>query len=91
MSSTIGYVVIEYNQASHQPELLPHSGLYYDRENAEQQANDERDSTAATGRHERYAVAAVEVLDDEDQADADEDANRRARAKKRLDVERGGW
>lgn len=63
MSERIGYVVIEYNQASHWPSVLDGS-FTDDLDWAGTVANDERAKTARVGRGERYAVAEVNLSDD---------------------------
>jgi len=60
MSGVVGYVVIEWNQASHRPDVL--DGSFSDtREWAETVAADERARLVASrsGRQERYTVAEV--------------------------------
>lgn len=63
MSDSVGFVVIEYNQASHLPEL--HLPYLYSQDEAEQRAAEAREETAHIGRKERYAVAEVTLLDEE--------------------------
>lgn len=62
---TVGYVVVEWNQASHQPTIYGED-IYYSSEEAEREAQYRRDALAASssGRRERYTVAEVTVLDD---------------------------
>lgn len=68
MSYTVGYVVVEFNQASHRPSLLPFSATLHDeREWAEEEAADEREKTAKVGRGERYAIAEVVVIEEDDE------------------------
>jgi hypothetical protein len=62
----LGYVVIEWNQASGQPSIAYNApDMYDDREDAEQVANRLRTDTARIGRRERYTVAEVIPLEDE--------------------------
>lgn len=65
MSDIAGYVVIEYNQASHQPSLAwkaPH--LYDDADDAAEKAADLQSETNSVGRRERYAIGTVYIEDD---------------------------
>jgi hypothetical protein len=59
----LGFVVIEINQASHQPAVL--DGSFSDLENCRLIVADERRKTTEIGRRERYAIAAVIELDGE--------------------------
>lgn len=54
----VGYVVLEWNQASHQPSVFG-SDIYDSSEEAETEAQYWRDKLAASGsgRRERYTVA----------------------------------
>lgn len=61
--STAGYVVVEYNQASGMPDLLD---LHLNKADARDHAAELAENTAASGRRERYRVAEVILLDDED-------------------------
>ena len=63
MSRDIGYVVIEFNQASGQP--ITRGDIYPDLEDAEDVMDQCRAETAAIGRRERYAVATLTIEDDE--------------------------
>lgn len=65
MERELGFVVVEFNQASGQPDLLPGAMLHTDRETAEITAGHFRDETAKVGRRERYAVATV-TIEEED-------------------------
>lgn len=57
----LGYVVIEFNQASHQPALAWHAPhLYTDKDDAQEMAQTLRHKAVMVGRRERYAVAVVE-------------------------------
>ena len=59
----IGYVVVEFNQASHLPST---DGNWYDAlDDAEEAVDNHRAATAATGRRERYAVGTVMVKEDD--------------------------
>jgi hypothetical protein len=64
-SDVLGFVVVEYNQASRRPGL-PSSELH----RTERDAQDELDAcvedTAASGRRETYKLAQVVLLGDED-------------------------
>lgn len=66
MSGVLGYVVIEYNQASYLPGLPLGVQLH----GAERDAQDELDGfvelAAKAGRRETYKLAQVALLDDED-------------------------
>lgn len=61
--STIGYVIIEFNQAGGSPAIV--SDILYTREDADDVAGQQSEATAKTGRRERYAVATVEIEEDE--------------------------
>jgi hypothetical protein len=63
--SDIGYIVVEFNQASGQPAIW--GDMYDDREDVADLAQQCRDETAGTGRKERYAVGTVTIDEDEDQ------------------------
>jgi hypothetical protein len=60
----IGYVVIEWNQASHQPNLMQYGDLYDHIDDAAEECARAVSDCAQRGRRERYAVAAVEAMDD---------------------------
>jgi hypothetical protein len=60
--SDIGYVVVEFNQVSHEPEVR--GPLYDDQRIAAAEADALRASTADIGRRERYAVAEVVLIED---------------------------
>lgn len=58
MSDVLGYVVVEWNQASHQPDLgfaVLHDDLEWACEERQRQHDDNR----SRGRRERYTVHAV--------------------------------
>ena len=59
MSDRIGYVVIEYSQASGLPGLTIAADLYEHRDDAEHALQVEREATARTGRRERHVIAEV--------------------------------
>lgn len=61
----LGYVVIEWNQASHRPDVLDGS-LTDDLGVAEEIAAGERARTAEVGRRERYDVATVQLIEEVD-------------------------
>jgi hypothetical protein len=64
--STIGYVVIEFNQASHQPDIAWQApGLFDEEGDAARKADDLTELAREIGRRERYAVATVEIEEDE--------------------------
>jgi hypothetical protein len=59
----VGFVVIEYNQASHQPDVSsPTIHRQCDRSSLNDPSSKRR-KTAEIGRRERYAIAAVVELD----------------------------
>ncbi len=60
--STVGYVVIEYNQASHWPSL-EHDTLYDTVDEAAEVAKHAEEATERIGRRETYAVARVELIE----------------------------
>jgi hypothetical protein len=59
---SIGFVVVEFNQASHQPSVQ-YSDVYSDRYEAEVQATYARGETERVGRRETYAVAEVVLVE----------------------------
>jgi hypothetical protein len=63
MNKPLGYVVIEWNQASGQPDLLTFGNLYASQEDADEVAKASEAVTSAAGRKERYTVAEVTELD----------------------------
>ena len=67
MSEHLGFVVVTFNQASHQPEL-DYSDLHADLESAKWERDDKRVRTMQAGRRERHVVAEVVELDDSDGA-----------------------
>ena len=60
--SDLGYVVIEFNQASGQPEIAPAAPYLFD---TKEDARDKSEAlileTYHLGRRERYAVASVTI------------------------------
>lgn len=63
MNDCIGYVVVEYNQASHQAERVASDSIHWDRQTAEDVATYCREETAKVGRGERYVVAEVREVE----------------------------
>ena len=61
-SREIGYVVIEYNQASHEPRLPTGADVYWRREDAERERDWLAEQTAEVGRRERHEVAVIVPL-----------------------------
>lgn len=62
-SDQVGYVVLEYNQASGQPDIAGVGGLF-DRSIADILADDYRKEAQAAGRGETFAVARVVTVED---------------------------
>ena len=62
----LGYVVISYNQASHQPGLPMAADLYSELEDAVNARDWERAETAKVGRRERHVIAEVFELDEDE-------------------------
>lgn len=60
--TVVGYVVIEYNQASRCP-ALEGDDLHDTEADARAWADQSRTSALARGRRETYAVARVEIVD----------------------------
>lgn len=59
----VGYVVVEFNQAGGSATLV--SGeLHWDRWDATDEADVQRQRTVSVGRCERYAVARVRLVED---------------------------
>ncbi|GIH69459.1 hypothetical protein [Sphaerimonospora thailandensis] len=65
MGEAIGYVVVEYNQASRMPDLPCAVTLHRSVDDARAEMEDLAAETARVGRRERYAIAAV-ILEDDD-------------------------
>lgn len=59
MIRPLGWVVIEWNQASHRPGLSFGADLHWSREDAENEAVGLREQAAKVGRRERYTIAEV--------------------------------
>jgi hypothetical protein len=62
--SDIGYVVIEYNQASGQPELGAFPFLSDNREEVQERMELLQRENRAAGRRERYAIGTIYVEDE---------------------------
>jgi hypothetical protein len=58
VSDVLGYVVVEWNQASHQPDI-PYGGLIDDEGTAVEIARAAQADARSRGRRERYTVHAV--------------------------------
>ena len=56
---SIGYVVIEWNQASHRPRVSGDGALYDSEDEAREIAARDQHETDAVGRRERWTVAEV--------------------------------
>jgi hypothetical protein len=65
MGDHLGYAVVTFNQASHQPELN-YSDLHPDVEQATWELEAKREETAKVGRGERHVIAEVIELEDGD-------------------------
>lgn len=61
----LGYVVVEYNQASRQPGLPTGSDLIDDPDIAWAELNDLAEETRRSGRGEQYRICAVITLADD--------------------------
>lgn len=61
--TTLGYVVIEYNQASRRPSVWSHDTIYDSEVEAQEFAREARAKTAETGRGETYDIALIQVVD----------------------------
>lgn len=64
MSEEVGYVVIEFNQASHEPAVL-HGDVWLDKADAQWQLNAAQKVTREVGRRERYAIGTVYIEEEE--------------------------
>lgn len=62
--SRLGYVVVEYNQASARPELTD-GDVHNDRKDARARRDELADETARVGRGERFVVAVLVPLTEE--------------------------
>jgi hypothetical protein len=60
----LGFVVVEWNQASHRPDLET-AGMHNTIAEAQDEAARMRAATEATGRRERFTVAAVVEIEGE--------------------------
>ena len=65
MADPIGYVVIEWNQASGRPRLAD-DVLYDDADQAEEMAGQLRADTAAAGRRERFTIHPITENEEDD-------------------------
>lgn len=63
MNDVLGFVVIEFNQASHGPGL-PSGELHGTERDAQQELDGFVADTAARGRRERYRFAEVALIDE---------------------------
>ena len=66
MDERLGYVVVTFNQASHQPDIDTGSALHCELETARLELAERRAATAAVGRGERHVIAEVIELEDAD-------------------------
>ena len=64
--SELGYVVVEFNQASGRPELSAFPCLIDDREEAEYRRDLLTKENRSVGRRERYAIATL-ILDEDEE------------------------
>jgi hypothetical protein len=64
MSDAIGYVVVEFIQASHHPELSPFPFLSGDREEVQERLELLQRENRAAGRRERYAIGTITIEED---------------------------
>lgn len=62
--TTLGYVVIEYNQASRWPSVGSLDGLFNTEDEARHHAVICKEQIAKSGRGETYAIARVELVDE---------------------------
>lgn len=62
-SEPVGYLVVEFNQASGLPDVFQ-VGLWDTEDDAAKEAEGCRSDAAARGRRERYAVAQVVLVGD---------------------------
>jgi hypothetical protein len=63
---SLGYVVVTFNQASHQPGLNPGADLYSQLEDAVSARDWERAETAKVGRGETHVIAEVFEVDEDE-------------------------
>jgi len=66
MDERLGFVVVTFNQASHQPDIDTGSALYCEIETARLELAERRAATARVGRGERHVIAEVIGLEDGD-------------------------
>lgn len=64
MSDRLGYVVIEYNQASRIPGLNPYGDLYDEIDGAREERRDLEQTARESGRRETYRIAEVTLIED---------------------------
>lgn len=62
----LGFVIIEFNQASGQPDLSPVTYIMDDRATAQAMLEREQEENRKAGRRERYAIGTIVIEDDED-------------------------
>jgi len=65
VAERVGYVVIEFNQASHQPELSTFAFLSDDLEEVQDRMDLLQRENRKVGRRERYAIGTIYIEDDE--------------------------
>jgi hypothetical protein len=65
-SDVIGYVVVEWNQASRLPDLTLWPDLHETEKAAQVELNSLREQAETWGRREQYRLAQVVLLGDED-------------------------
>lgn len=56
---TLGYVAVEFNQASSEPRII--GDIYTDPDDAQDVADQAHTETVRVGRRERYSVARLEL------------------------------
>lgn len=61
--SSLGYAVVTFNQASHQPEF-DYSDIHSDMESAIAERDHKRAETAKVGRREHHAIAEIIELEE---------------------------
>jgi hypothetical protein len=65
MTTTIGHLVLERNQAGGPLTVPDFAEIARDREEADQQKQHYETSAIQAGRHDRYVIATLEVADDD--------------------------
>jgi hypothetical protein len=66
MARTVGYIILEYNQASGQPDVAPACPYMFQEEHeADAAALRQEEAARAIGRRERYAVAELYLTEDD--------------------------